>query len=199
ALAIVPFAQMLNTSTDYFHAAYVFYSPESTLTILQMAALIGASVWVMTRVSDRYGRHAGILAIMAGVVANLAFLVGSLWGDHVGLSFANQPDWNSDLDWKANSAIRDAFRAQFFTISEHVYSVVWAVLLAGAVFWAAHANRRGLFNAAITFGGIHAYTQAFETMGNAPLVYAVGGLAAIPLAWGMWRLNQYLATRDAVV
>ena len=199
ALAIVPFAQMLNTSTDYFHAAYVFYSPESTLTILQMAALIALCIWIATRVSDRYGRHAGILAIMAAVVANLAFLVGSLWGDHVGLSFYDLPDWNRDLEWAENSAIRDAFRAQFFTISEHVYSVIWAVLLAGAAFWAAHANRRGLFNAAMTFGGIHAYTQVFETMGDEPLAYALGGLAAIPLAWGMWRMNQYLATRGAVV
>ncbi len=141
ALAIVPFAQMLNTSTDYFHAAYVFYSPESTLTILQMAVLIGLCVWIATRVSDRCGRHAGILAIMAAVVANLAFLVGSLWGDHVGLSFYDMPDWNNDLTWQENGAIRDAFRAQFFTISEHVYSIVWAVLLAGAAIWAAHANR----------------------------------------------------------
>ena len=25
-------------------------------------------------------------------------------------------------------------------------------------------------------------------------VYALGGLAAIPLAWGMWRLNQHMFT-----
>lgn len=195
ALAIVPFAQMLDTGTHYWHAAYAFYSPESTLTILQMGALIGACVWASTRLTDRFARHAGILAIMAAVVANLAFLVGSLWGDHVGASFYDLPGWDRDLNYEENTGIQEAFRAQFFTISEHIYSVVWAVLLASAAFWAAHGNRRGLFNAAMTFGGIHAYTQMFETMSDEPLAYAIGGLAAIPLAWGMWRLNQYLSTR----
>ena len=199
ALAIVPFAQMLDTGTQYWHAAYAFYSPESTLTILQMGLLIAACVWASTRLADRFARHAGIIAIMAAVVANLAFLVGSLWGDHVGASFYDLPGWDRDLSYSENTDIRDAFRAQFFTISEHVYSVVWAVLLGLAAFWAAHANRRGLFNAAMTFGGIHAYTQMFETMADEPLAYALGGLAAIPLAWGMWRLNQYLTTRTIEV
>ncbi len=195
ALAILPFAQMLDTGTDYWHAVYVFYSPEATLTILQMGALIGACVWASTRLPDRVARHAGILAIMATVVANLAFLVGSLWGDQVGLSFYDLPAWDNDRPWQENRDIQEAFRAQFFTISEHVYSVVWAALLLAAAFWAAHTNRRGLFNAAVTFGGIHAYTQMFETMADEPLAYAIGGLAAIPLAWGMWRLNQRLAAR----
>lgn len=44
ALSIVPFAQMLDTGTTYYHAVYVFYSPESTLTILQMSALGAAMV-----------------------------------------------------------------------------------------------------------------------------------------------------------
>lgn len=194
ALAIVPFAQMLDTGTAYFHAAYVFYSPEPTLTILQMGALIAACLWLATRLDDRFGRHAGILAIMAAVVGNLAFLVGSLWGDTVGASFftfAGDPT----LGWEEQSAARAAFEAQLFHISEHVFAVAWALLLAGAAFWAAHANRRGLFNAAMTFAGIHAYTQVFETLGDEPLVWALGGLAAVPLAWGMWRLNQHLASR----
>ena len=74
--------------------------------------------------------------------------------------------------------------------------MVWAVLLAVcAAFWTAHANRRGLFNATMTFAAIHAYTQMFESYGDEPLAWAIGGLAAIPLAWGMWRLNQHLAVR----
>lgn len=196
ALAIVPFAQMLDTGTAYFHAAYFFYSPESTLTILQMAALIGVCVWASLKVSERYGRHAGILAIMAAVVGSLAFLVGSLWGDSVGSTLFDGPVYNSDMtfeEWRAEVA---AYEAQFLQISEHVFTIVWAVILAASAFWAAHANRRGLFNAAMTFGGIHAYTQVFETMGDEPLVWALGGLAAIPLAWGMWRLNQHMSLRQ---
>ncbi len=196
ALAIVPFAQMLDTGTGYYHAAYVFYSPETTLTILQMAALIGLCVFAARQVGERYGRHAGILAIMAAVVGNLAFLVGTLWGDYVGISFYEAPAWNADLTWEERRAEREAFQAQFFHISEHVYTVIWAILLAVGAYWAAHVNNRGLFNAAMTFGGIHAYTQMFESYGDEPLAWAIGGLAAIPLAWGMWRLNQHLAGRQ---
>ena len=196
ALAIVPFAQMLDTGTGYFHAAYFFYSPEATLTILQMAALVGAGAWAMGRFPERIGRHAGILAIMAMVVGNLAFLVGSLWGDTVGAElFSGRPVWTNGMEWSDYNAAIDAWEAQFLHISEHVFTVVWAVLLAGGAFWAAHANQRGLFNAAITFGAIHAYTQLFETMSDEPLAWALGGLAAIPLAWGMWRLNAWLALR----
>ncbi|NNE80073.1 MAG: hypothetical protein HKN18_07345 [Silicimonas sp.] len=196
ALAIVPFAQMLDTGTSYFHAAYVFYSPESTLTILQMTALIGACVWVSTKSGDRLGRHAGILAILAAVVGNLAFLVGSLWGDNVGASLFDYPAYDPELTWQERRAEIEAFEAQFFHVSEHVFTVVWAILLAVGAFWAAHVNRRGLFNASIVFGGIHGYTQVFETLGDEPLAWALGGLAAIPLAWGMWRLNLHLALRQ---
>ena len=201
AFAIVPFAQMLDTGTAYFHAAYVFYSPEATLTILQMAALIGVCVLVAMRYGDRIGRHAGILAIMAAIVGNLAFLVGSLWGDFVGMSFFQGPVFDYSEQWteerqEAFQAEREAFEAQFFHISEHVFTAVWAVILGLGAYWAAQTNRRGLFNAAMTFAGIHAYTQMFESFGDEPLAWALGGLAAIPLAWGLWRLNQRLAERQ---
>lgn len=194
ALAIVPFAQMMDTGTAYFHAAYVFYSPEPTLTILQMGALIALCVWLGLCLEDRYGRHAGILAIMATVVANLAFLVASLWGDTVGASFFHQP-WDPEMTWQQRNAARAAYEAQLFHISEHVFTVVWAVLLTGAAYWAATANRRGLFNTAITFGAIHGYTQVFETLSDEPLAWALAGLSAVPLAWGMWRLNEMLSAR----
>ena len=194
ALAIVPFAQMLDTGTAYYHAAYVFYSPEPTLTILQMAALLGLCVWLGARLDDRFARHAGILGIMAAVVSNLAFLVASLWGDTVGASFFEMA-YDPGMTWQERSAAREAFEARFLHISEHFFTVVWAVLLAGAAYWAALANRRGLFNAAMTFGAIHGYTQMFETLADEPLAWAVAGLSAIPLAWGMWRLNEVLSAR----
>jgi hypothetical protein len=79
-----------------------------------------------------------------------------------------------------------------------MYSIVWAILLILAAFWSAHTNRRGIFNAAMTFGAIHAYTQVFETFYNEPLAYVIGGLAAIPLAWGLWRLNNVFEDRHAI-
>ncbi|MBT8411759.1 MAG: hypothetical protein KJP02_08180, partial [Octadecabacter sp.] len=87
------------------------------------------------------------------------------------------------------------FEASAITISANVYSIVWALLLALAAAWSAHTNRRGVFNAAMTFGAIHAYTQAFESFYDEPLAYVIGGLAAIPLAWGLWRLNDLFEAR----
>lgn len=204
ALAIVPFAQALDTGTAYFHAAYVFYSAEPTLSILQMSLLVAVGLHIARRGDDRTARHAMILAVMAFIVANLCALVGSLFGDVVGETVwgPDAYDWNPELDWEdqqaeqeAHRADVEAFRDSALVIPEGVYSAVWAVVLAGLLFWAAHRNLRGLFNATMTFGAIHAYTQLFETYGDEPVAWVVGGLAAIPLAWGMWRLNRWIADR----
>jgi uncharacterized membrane protein YiaA len=201
ALAILPFAQMLDTSTAYFHATYAFYSPEPTLSILQMSVAMVIGLWLLQHRSERVGRHGGIFAMMAFVVGNLCFLVGSLFGDVVGSSFIHYPDWNADIDYdtqmQAYDAATAAWRAKTVEIGEHVYAVVWALALAAMVFYAAHRNRRGLFNAALTFGAIHAYTQLFENFADEPLAYVIGGLAAVPLAWGIWRMNDLFRARQA--
>ncbi len=196
ALAIVPFAQMLDTGTFYFHAMYAFYSPETTLSIVQLAVAMAACVAVAGLLTDRYRRHTHIFGIMAFIVANLCFLVGSLFGDIVGSHIwgPGYRDYSGDCDTYRDA--KDAFEASALVISEHVYSIAWAILLILAAFWAAHTNRRGIFNAAMTFGGIHAYTQAFETFYDEPLAYVIGGLAAIPLAWGLWRLNNQFESRN---
>ena len=198
ALAIVPFAQMLETGTFYWGAMYAFYSPESTLSIVQLSIAMAACIAVSGLLVERYRRHTHMFGIMAFIVANLCFLVGSLWGDVVGSHIWGPGSyrWNSDMDYSSYTEAREAFRNSTLVISEHVYSIVWAVLLIAAAFWSAHTNRRGIFNAAMTFGAIHAYTQAFETFYDEPLAYVIGGLAAIPLAWGLWRLNDNFESRN---
>lgn len=201
ALAIVPFAQALDTGTFYFHAAYVFYSPEPTLSILQMALLVAAAVWGATHWPERTARHARITAIMGFVVANLCALVGSLWGDHVGETLWGPGRYRgpdgiyTPESWDLWRQAQEAFHRTSLYISEHVYTGLWAVALAALIAWSAHTNRRGLFNASVTFAGIHAYTQMFETFSDEPLAFVIGGLAAIPLAWGMWRANQWFVAR----
>ncbi|SMX39914.1 hypothetical protein [Octadecabacter ascidiaceicola] len=197
ALAIIPFAQMLDTGTFYFHAMYAFYSPETTLSIVQLAVAMAACVAVAGLLTDRYRRHTHMFGIMAFIVANLCFLVGSLWGDIVGSHIWGPGYRDYSDDYQTYRDAVDAFEANTLVISEHVYSIVWAILLIAAAFWSAHTNRRGIFNAAMTFGAIHAYTQAFETFYDEPLAYVIGGLAAIPLAWGLWRLNDQFESRNA--
>ena len=199
ALAIVPFAQALDTGTYYFHAAYVFSSPEPTLSILQMALLVTACLWIAAHRPDRISRHAGVLAVMAFIVANLCALVGSLWGDVIGASVWG-PGYDyylTDMTWEEWNAAMDAFRDSTLVVSANLYSVLWAAALAGLVFWSASTSRRGLFNTSLTFAGIHGYTRVFETYYDEPLAYVIGGLAAVPLAWGMWRLDHWIvAKRD---
>lgn len=195
ALAILPFAQALDTGTFYLHAAYVFVSPEPTLSILQMAVLIGVCLWLAARADERTARHAGILALLAFVVANLCALVGSLWGDVVGVTVWGPGRLSGYDDWETYRAARDAFRDSALVIPEAVYTILWAGALVGIVFWAAHRNQRGLFNAALTFGAIHAYTQLFESFWDQPLAYVIAGLTAIPLAWGLMRLNRWMVAR----
>ena len=204
ALAVIPFAQTLDTSTNYFHAAYAFYSPETTLSILQMAVLSAACLWTAAQQPERIARHARILAVMAFLVANLCALVGSLWGDWIGETI-----WGPTFRWEANTtmeqqqaawrefeAARAAFRETALYLSYNVYSVLWAVALTALILWAAHKSQRGLFNASLTFAGIHAYTQFFESYYDQPLAYVIGGIAAIPIAWGMLRLDHWIvATR----
>ncbi|MDM8165010.1 hypothetical protein [Roseovarius sp.] len=197
ALAIAPFAQMLDTGTAYFHAAYVFYSPEPTLTILQMGVMVLLLIWAKNVWPERWARHARVLSVLGFIVASLCALVGSLWGDVVGETMLG-PGRFSDPDqtWEEFEAQREAFRESTLVISHHVYSVVWAVVLAAVIYIAAMRANRGIFNAAMTFAGIHAYTQLFESFGDEPLAYVIGGLAAIPLAWGMWRLNGWITARQ---
>lgn len=197
ALAIIPFAQVLDTSTEYFHAAYAFYSPEPTLSILQMTLALIAGLWLAQNRPGRLGRQGGMFAIMAFIVGNLCFLVGSLWGDVVGQSFWRAQYQYSD-DWAANEAAADAFATTTVTISPEVYSVVWAIALAAALAYAMFRHRRGLFNATLTFGAIHAYTQLFESFGMEPLAFVIAGLTAAPLAWALWRINEWFRARQAI-
>lgn len=200
ALAIVPFAQMLETGTFYWSAMYAFYSPETTLSILQLGAAMAVCILLAKVLSERYRRHTHLFGIMAFIVANLCFLVGSLWGDHVGQTIwgPGTSSYRYDGDYSDYRAALDAFEATALYINEHVYSIAWAMLLIIAAAWSAHTNRRGIFNASMTFGAIHAYTQVFETFYDEPLAYVVGGLAAIPLAWGLWRLNNGFESRNLV-
>lgn len=172
ALAIAPFAQILDTSTNYFHAAYVFYSPESTLSILQMAVLIALCLWFAKRTSQYTARHLGILANMAFIVANLCALIGSLWGDVVGSHLWGPGGWSyrsGEGTWEDHRAAVDAFETTALVISDQIYAVLWAVALALVILWASHRNIWGPFNAAVTFAAIQAYTKMFENFYNEPL------------------------------
>ena len=197
ALAIVPFGHVLSMNMDFLQDLY----KEPTLSILLMVALAGAASVAAARLAPRWGRHAGILAMMAGIVANFCAFLGSFAGDTVGMTIWG-PQRSSFMQTpEGREAWRDAvvaFGETALVIPEDVFAALWALALVAAIVIAALGARRGLFNMAVTFAAIHALAQTFDKFGDAPLAYVIGGSAAIVLAWAMWRLDRHwLARRGA--
>ena len=118
---------------------------------------------------------------------NFGFWVGSLWGDNP-LEAWIAPDVMSYRK-EAWDALQ-AWKAQAFFISRDVFSVVWALALAGVGAWGAMHSRRGAVNMAATFGGIHFYTQWFERLRATPEMVIAAGIIAVAIAFALWRYNQ---------
>lgn len=162
-LAILQLSQSLGAGTAYWHASYAAWVERPTITIGILAVVTLALFFVSLRVPSAYERVCLIGARTAILVINLAFLVGSLWGDQM-------------LGWPAS----------WFTIA-------WAVLLIGVGLWAITANRRWVVNAAAIFGAIHFYTQWFEYLGANALSVLGGGLLLIAFGFALRWFNLRFA------
>ncbi|TDE41182.1 hypothetical protein [Antarcticimicrobium sediminis] len=204
ALSIPMLAVALSSRSFYQTGMYGLAIYESTLTVLQMALLAGACLWLISSQSERIGRHATILGRLAFIWMNMAFWIGSLWGDQVGYylwgprwsDFSADPSWRADASAvEAYDAAKAAFQSHVLVISSDAYALVWALVILGVGLWAAMAARRAVFNTAVTFGAIHLYTQYFERLEAEPGTIVVAGLIAIALAYGAWRLNAWIRDR----
>jgi hypothetical protein len=167
ALAVLQFSIALGSCTAYWSGGYFFWVEQPTQTILVLGVLAVALLLVSMRIPSAYERVALIAARTAVLIINLAFLVGSLFGDReLGLP------------------------ASYFTIA-------WALLLLGVGLWGVTANRRWVVNAAAIFGAIHFYTQWFEYLGPNPLAILGGGILLIgfgfALRWFNLRFNKSAA------
>ena len=159
--------------TGYWHASYAVIVREPTLTIA-LFTLVGTAAFLLTqRLSADYEPLALTFARISVVVVNFGFWIGSLWGDTPG------------------AYLRDAAQTWGDTpqLPALDFVVAWAVALVAAGAWAASQGRRFLVNAVAVFGAIHAYTQWFERLGANPLTVVVGGLFAIAVGLGLWRLS----------
>jgi hypothetical protein len=183
-------AGALGSSTGYWHASYGLLVRESTVTIVVFGLLGAAASYLSMRVlQEPYARLARLFALLALLWVNFGFWVGSLWGDYP-LEAWIAPDvmappyrkeaWDALQTWKANA----------FFISRDVFSVVWALALAGIGAWGAMHGRRGAVNMAATFGGIHFYTQWFERLRATPEMVIAAGVIAVAIAFALWRYNQ---------
>ena len=151
ALTILELSVVLGAGTAYWHASYFLGVDRPAVTIVALAVVTLALFFISLRVPSAHERVCIIAARTAILMINLAFLIGSLFGD-------------------------STFGAQGVNLSAATFSIVWALLLVGVGVWGIYANRRWVVNAAAVFGAIHFYTQWFEYLGPNPLSVLGGGI-----------------------
>ncbi|WP_425909425.1 hypothetical protein [Nitrobacter sp. TKz-YC02] len=181
ALAVLAASACLGARTGYSYASYslAIFEPTLTVVVFSMVALIAYRA--SRRLPAEYARLAVTAARTSLLLINFGFWIGSLWGDPLMLirSLAAK-DVSSTLMTKP-------------IIPAVAFSVMWAVALLGAGFWAVRANRRWLVNLVAVFSGIHFYTQWFERLGATPLSVLLGGLVMLVSALALWLFNRRIA------
>jgi len=182
ALSVVALAGTLSY-TGYGGASYFLAIEEPSLLILMLAPVALVAAALGRRPPERWARHARIVGLLAFVWINMAFWIGSLWGDDIGRSLTATEDSPTGMPWAA--------------IGDGAFVIAWAALILAAGGWAALTGRRSAFNAAATFGVIHFYTQWFERLSDDPLAIIGAGVAAIAAAWGIYHANGWIAARRA--
>lgn len=200
AIAIVPLAASLSSRTFHADATYGVAIYEATLTILQMSLFAALALAASLLFTERITRHARTLGQLALIWINMAFWIGSLWGDVVGFHLWG-PRWNAVTAGIEDSRSRtaawraavDAFEAQALVIPADAFAAVWALGILAVGAWSAFTARRAVLNIAVTFGAIHFYTQYFERLNATPEAIIIAGVIAILAAWALWAFNRRLA------
>ncbi|MEO6012979.1 MAG: hypothetical protein ABIQ30_05260 [Devosia sp.] len=169
ALAVLQFSVALGSGTAYWGGGYFFWVEQPALAIAVLGVLAVALLLVSMRLPTAYERVSLIAARTAVLMINLAFLVGSLFGDR-------------NLGWPAS-----------------YFAIAWALLLLGVGLWGVYANRRWVVNAAAIFGAIHFYTQWFEFLGPNPLAILAGGILLIGFGFALRWLNTKFHQVNAAV
>lgn len=166
--AVLMFSVALGAGTAYFSGGYFTWVAYPTLTIVVLGALSIGLTFAATKIPPAYERVSLIMARTGVLIINLAFLVGSIFGDQ-------QFDYGTEFE-------------------SAVFTIVWAILLLVVGIWGVVSNRRWVVNAAAIFGGLHFYTQWFEYLGPNPLSVLGGGILLIgfgfALRWFNVRFNK---------
>lgn len=157
--AIIALCSGLGSAASYSHARYTLIVEEPTVTIIVCAA-VGVALVLAAARSLPYERIALVAARTCALMANFAFLVGSLWGD----------------------------TARGHRIPAATFSAVWALVLLGVAIWAWRGNRRWPLVAATVFAALHFYTQLFERIGAHAGAMMLAGLSTVAIGYGLKRL-----------
>jgi hypothetical protein len=164
-LSVFSLSATVGASTLYRHAMYGIMVDQPTVTIL-LFTLLGIITFLISKhVSLRLQRLAILASRTAMFLVNMAFWVGSLFGDKL---------------------------SHDYLIPDTLFAVIWALLLVSVSIWAAIANKRWVLNTCAIFGAIHFYTQWFERLGATPTTVLFAGLLALCFAVVIRKINTQL-------
>jgi iron complex transport system permease protein len=167
ALAVLTLASALGSGTAYWFATYGVWVTRPALSIIVLGLVTLALHLVSLRLPAGYERLAIVGERTAILLMNVAFLVGSLFGD------------------------------EEFNLDRMVFIIGWALALIAVGVWAIRANRRWVVNTAAVFGALHFYTQWFERLGVDPLSVVGGGLLLIGFGVALRWFNRLPAAASA--
>jgi iron complex transport system permease protein len=173
ALAVLSLSSTVGAMTAYGHATYMLAIRQPAVTVGLFSLLAWGAYHLSKVLPSDYQRLAIIVARTSLFVVNLGFWVGSLWGDSL---------WHQRDTWSFRSGA---------VIPDWVFIVGWAVGLVATGVWATRANKRWVVNLLAVFGAIHFYTQYFERLGASPGSILFAGLAALGIAFAIFRYNKF--------
>ena len=163
ALAVVAFAVTITFDPEMWPPNHFV-----AVVIVALSALVLALYLISLRLPGEYERLAIIAMRVAIVMVNVAFFVGSLFGDdRLGLSGL-------------------------------AFSIAWALALLAFGGWAVFANRRWVVNSVAVFGAIHFFTQWFIVLGAQPLSILGGGVLLIVFGLALARFNNWVGQRPTL-
>jgi iron complex transport system permease protein len=174
AFAPLALGSWLGSGAGYWHATYSISITQPLVTIAVFSAFSAALLSLLYRLP----RHERVITVMARVsflLANFGFWVGSLWGENFRTA-------------TVGAAVQRSGPA---AIPAPDFSIGWVIALLIALAIGLRTRRRFISNSAITFLGIHFYTQIFETFGARPVVVICSGLLLVAFAFGLVRFNAW--------
>ncbi|WP_457746601.1 hypothetical protein [Sulfurimonas sp.] len=169
-LATLVLSSAIGARTAYIHASYFLSLTAPLFTIILFSIFAVVLYQISKRVSHEYERIAVISARTSVFLVNLAFWIGSLWGENI-----------------------ESFGV---IIPDTVFAIVWAIALIATAIWSWKKNRRWVLNTVVTFGGIHFYTQWFEHLGASAGTVLVAGLLALGFAIGLRNINKRMKNSE---
>ena len=160
SLAVLAFAATITVDVDLWTPTHYL-----AVAIGSLSALVLLLYIVSLRLKPAYERLAIIAMRTAILLVNLAFFVGSVFGDET-------------LGWSAMH-----------------FSIAWALALLAFGAWAVFANRRWVVNSVAVFGALHFFTQWFMALGAQPFSILGGGLLLIGFGLALARFNNWVGSR----